>query len=399
MVAFNLSVYNSGTISANIGIPCGTVTSTTIVSKLGINALITGTKDLCGLSTATYSVPSTLSSNFNWSVPSYMTIVSGQNTSSITVALTGGVANAAVSVSFISNCGLSESLSFNVGCSKVTQIQTSQCGVTIAALNTTISANSVGGASGYRFEVSDGTNTSIYDSSTNSFNLTMLTGSLTIGYGKVYTIRVALKYNGVAQPYGTPCTVTTPAAALAGTISGGGNTVCSGSSSTTLTVSGYSGTLLWQKSTAASPTWVNAGSTSNTLTVSNIIVTTYYRVVATNAGSSANSSTATIFVTPISVGGVVSGAGNVCYGSDKLLTLSGNTGTIQWQQSSSSTTGYTDIVGATSATYNATNITSTKYFRAVVTNGVCSAMNSASATITVTALPVSGTITGGGVVS
>jgi hypothetical protein len=71
-----------------------------------------------------------------------------------------------------------------------------------------------------------------------------------------------------------------------GTISGA-TTVCGGTNSTVLTVSGQSGSVQWQSS-ANNSTFSNiAGATGNTYTVTNISATTYYRVAVTS-GSCVN---------------------------------------------------------------------------------------------------------------
>lgn len=79
----------------------------------------------------------------------------------------------------------------------------------------------------------------------------------------------------------------------------------------------------------------------------------------------------------------------ICSGGSASLKLAGNTtgSNIQWQKSTtSSTSGFTDISGATNATYAASNITSTTYFRAKVTipaSGTCSAVTDYSNAVTV----------------
>jgi urease beta subunit len=90
-----------------------------------------------------------------------------------------------------------------------TQIQDSQCGTTLATIGTTIYANNVTVATGYRFEVTSGTSVRTYDSSSRSFNLNALSGGAL--YGVTYSIRVAIKYNGTWQNYGASCNVSTPA--------------------------------------------------------------------------------------------------------------------------------------------------------------------------------------------
>jgi hypothetical protein len=93
-----------------------------------------------------------------------------------------------------------------------------------------------------------------------------------------------------------------------------------------------------------------------------------------------------ITVNPTSVAGSVSANQNICSGSQPAsITLSGNTGTIQWQ-SSTNNISFSNIVGETSNTLSGTAIgtlTATKYFRAIVTSGVCIAATSDVVTIAV----------------
>jgi hypothetical protein len=62
---------------------------------------------------------------------------------------------------------------------------------------------------------------------------------------------------------------------------------------------------------------------------------------------------------------------NVCLGGSSNLSLSGNTIgigiTYQWQSASAVSGPFTDIIGATSESYSATNLTSTTFFKCVVT--------------------------------
>ncbi len=104
-----------------------------------------------------------------------------------------------------------------------------------------------------------------------------------------------------------------------------------------------------------------------------------YTVSATNTTifpSCYFSGTTTITVDPVSVAGTASGTTTICSGSSTTVSLSGNVGTIQWQQSANGTSGWTDISGATATSLPTGSLTATTYYRAVVTNGVCSSATS-----------------------
>ncbi len=170
----------------------------------------------------------------------------------------------------------------------------------------------------------------------------------------------------------------------------GSATVCTGTNSTGLTLSGHTGTITkWQSSTVSdfSSAVTDIVNATTTQTATNLTATTYYRAVITSGSCAAtNSATATVTVSPTSVGGSIAGSATVCTGTNStVLTLSGHTGSItKWQYSTASdfSAGLTDVANTT-ASLTATDLTSTTYYRAVVTNGVCAAANSASATVTV----------------
>jgi hypothetical protein len=111
--------------------------------------------------------------------------------------------------------------------------------------------------------------------------------------------------------------------AVAGTISGQA-TVCSGTNSTTLTLSGYTGTIQWQSSTD-NITFDNiVDATAATYTASNLTATTWYQAVVTSGGASETSLAVVITVTPsASAGTVTAGTSPQCIGSTTTYTVSG----------------------------------------------------------------------------
>jgi hypothetical protein len=89
-----------------------------------------------------------------------------------------------------------------------TKIANSFCGTTLAALNTKIPAIAVLDATGYRFEITTGGVTTVYDSPT--YNFTLAQAGVSVAYGTTYAIRVAVKVSGIYGNYGTSCNVSTP---------------------------------------------------------------------------------------------------------------------------------------------------------------------------------------------
>jgi len=95
-----------------------------------------------------------------------------------------------------------------------------------------------------------------------------------------------------------------------------------------------------------------------------------FRWTLTNGSCSSNDDV-TITSLALSDGGTVSPATSlICSSTSTSLTVSGYVGSIQWQNSTDSST-WSNIIGATSATYTTPLLTVTTHYRAVITNGFC----------------------------
>ena len=216
---------------------------------------------------------------------------------------------------------------------------------------------------------------------------------------KTYSILNAVDINcpSISSDLIGSITVSVDALSVGGTIAGG-TTVCSGTNSATLTLSGNTGSVTkWQSSTdAAFTTPADILTTTSSYNLSNLTSKLFYRAVVKNGVCAAtNSSNADVSVDALSVGGTIAGSTTVCSGTNSAtLTLSGNTGSItKWQSSTDAAfTTPEDIVNATSS-YNLSNLTSKSFYRAVVKNGVCAAINSSNADIGVNSLPAKPTLT------
>ena len=94
------------------------------------------------------------------------------------------------------------------------QVNPSQCGITLATMNTLIATTSLAGVTGYRFRVTNMTDPTApnqvqtIDRTLHWFSLPMLTKYT---YGTTYLIEVAVKTSGAYSGFGSPCSVTTPA--------------------------------------------------------------------------------------------------------------------------------------------------------------------------------------------
>lgn len=202
----------------------------------------------------------------------------------------------------------------------------------------------------------------------------------------------------------TGSTINSPS--VGGTAAPAANPVCTGSSAT-ISVSGNTGTTFqWQQSDNGTDGWASvtggSGATTSSYTTPTLSGTApYYRVVVTSGVcSSANSSSTTVTISPVSVGGTAATTGTspICSGSTSQVTVSDYTGSIQWQVSNDGSSGWANVSGgsgATSATYTTPALTATRYYRAVVTSGACSSANSTVTSVTVDPTSVGGTVTGG----
>jgi hypothetical protein len=205
-------------------------------------------------------------------------------------------------------------------------------------------------------------------------------------------IRAQLSFGNCPNAYSSITTFTVYNFSIAGSISSN-QTICSGSLPDTLKLNGYIGnSFLWQVSTNGS-TWSNIANSNNPFLLpsqmGSLTSNRYYRVFVTNAPcSQAVSASILITVSPNPTIGTASSSQTICIGSTQSnLSLNSWTGNLQWQ-SSLNNVNWSNIIGATSSTLTAAqmggNLTTTTYFRVVVSNGaVCAPVNSNTVTITV----------------
>ena len=210
---------------------------------------------------------------------------------------------------------------------------------------------------------------------------TLISGATSSTYSPPVNIAGTKYYYCVITNNGSGCAgATTNAiaftvypASVAGTTSSN-TTICTGSS-TTISLSGYTGSIQWQLSLNNS-TWTDInGATAASFTTPNLTQTTYYRARITSGSCSAStSSVITVTITSAPIAGTAAGGQNVCLGTTAQLTLTGYSGTIQWQQSGNGADGWANVTGGnnpTGALYTTPAITEPTYYRAVVTKAGC----------------------------
>ncbi|MBF0695534.1 MAG: T9SS type A sorting domain-containing protein [Flavobacterium sp.] len=234
-----------------------------------------------------------------------------------------------------------------------------------------------------------------YSNTTNSnVGGTLIQSATSNSYNPPVSSNGTFYYYVVATPNGLECAATRSAVSVVNVIatSAGGtatssqSVVCQGQG-IVLSLTGHTGTIQWQTSLSATTGFASAagtGATNAMFVPTPPTVTRYYRArVQSGSCGEAFSNVITITVNPTSSAGTISPNQTVCYNASATVSLSGSTGTIQWQQSLDGTTGWSNIAGATTGTFTTAPLTSNRYFRAVVTSGVCSSVTSPSTLVTV----------------
>ncbi len=168
----------------------------------------------------------------------------------------------------------------------------------------------------------------------------------------------------------------------------GGNEVCTGINSSTLSISGNRGGIVnWLSTTNGGSSYTTIADTSSPLIVSNLTTTTMYRALVQNGQSCTVDTTSaiTVLVDPLSVGGTVAPANTeVCLGQFKgaILTLTNAVGGVtNWQDSTAGSTWNMVTPTDTTHTYDIVDLTQATNYRAIVKSGACPADTSATALV------------------
>ncbi|MFV0506568.1 MAG: BspA family leucine-rich repeat surface protein [Bacteroidales bacterium] len=241
------------------------------------------------------------------------------------------------------------------------------------------------------------------------------TDALSATDGITYYFYRAVVTNGVCMDTSTVTTVTAYPESVGGTSSAITSELCTGSS-TEIKLEDFVGEIQWQRAsnrTGVVPTkdvdYFNIdGATSDvysSLALDATLRTTYYyyRAIVTNGVCSSTSTVTTVTAYPASVGGQSAALSyEICDNSPASLKLKGEKGTIQWQQASNnigaepSAEAYTNLEGKTveeietDALSVINNDTSYYFYRAVVTNSVCTTDTSDVTRVTVYTASVGG---------
>jgi hypothetical protein len=191
--------------------------------------------------------------------------------------------------------------------------------------------------------------------------------------------------------------------ASAGTITGGNSPICEGSSTGTMTLSDYTGTIeAWEiKTGSGNFTGIDGTAGKSFYSADELPAGTHEFRVRIMAVTEIYSNTRTIVVDAATVAGTVSGEATVCEGTNSTkLTLSGNNGAVLTWRISTNGSLFNDIDGTTGLEYTAANLTTDRWYRVRVKNGACPTANSNIVKVTVNPKPAAaGSISGPGSVT
>lgn len=181
-------------------------------------------------------------------------------------------------------------------------------------------------------------------------------------------------------------TLSTSHATQGAVINASNTSVCQGST-VDLTGTGFFGTISAWQSSVDNVNWTTIpGATGASYTSDPLTASTYFRYVIDSDGCTTNSPSVQVVVSPQG-GTAITSASPVCLGSTANLSLTGSTGTVQWQSSFDDVT-YGNITGATSNPYTTAPINQITYYRAILSDGACPDATSSTVMVAVDSIPV-----------
>lgn len=383
----NIVITSTGATTKNIATGNASVTRIVAASVTISSNAVNNT--ICAGSSILFTATPTNGGN----APTYQWKLNGNNISganSATYSTTTLTNNDVISVlmgSSLSSCVTGSPASSNSITTTVTSIPATPGNINGSAIicmnsNQVYNIAAVNGATTYTWVV-----TGDLIATTSTTNVLNITSANNAGSG---TIKVLASNNCGSSAYSTIFNVTVsnqPAPTANFTVSA--SNVCltnagitfTNTSTPNATTNSPIGTYSW---TFGDGNFATTASTSNTYSTAG-----NFDAILTieDANQCSSSISSRIVVDPLSVAGTASVLNaTICEGTSTVLTLSGNTGTIQWQVSTDGI-NFANINGATSGTYTTPNLTATRYYQAVVTSGVCSSSTSGVVTVTVSPTP------------
>jgi hypothetical protein len=361
-------------------------------ATLTVNALpsatITDNSSDCQGSQDTFSVPA--ASSYSWSLSANTSgaSISGSSTGSTVTVNNGGAGTYTVNVTVTSASGCVNSSSYTVTTVASPTVSNPSNESACQGNSATFTVTGTGVAS-YQWQVNSGSSWANVSTGSGGNTASYTTPAASTGMNGYQYWCIVAGCGGIMET-SAEAGLTVYATPVGGTATPTSSSLCSGNN-TTINLAGYTGSIQWQQA-SDDITFANvtggSGATSASYTTPSLTSTTYYRAqVTSGACSMAYSTTNTITVSATSVGGTATAAvTNLLSGNLTTITLSGYTGSIQWQTSPDSVT-YTNIPGATSATYTTPNLDQSAYYQAVLTSGACSTATSSVASVIVGTAP------------
>ncbi|MBV9989420.1 MAG: gliding motility-associated C-terminal domain-containing protein, partial [Chitinophagaceae bacterium] len=164
-------------------------------------------------------------------------------------------------------------------------------------------------------------------------------------------------------------------------------TVCAAYNNGTLSLNGYTGSILrWELSEDGGNSWSALSGSGNTYSYADLSKASWFRVVVQSGACSIGySDTVRISVDAITAAGTLAGSATVCAGGNSgTLSLTGTTGHVQHWESSTDNGATWTVLADTNRVFNYNAIAVSTWYRALVQNGVCAVQY--SNTIPVTAI-------------
>jgi gliding motility-associated-like protein len=260
-----------------------------------------------------------------------------------------------------------------------TPLQSSICSGGTATINLT---NEVGALIQWQY---DSTGTNGWANIPNAFEKSYTTGPLT----QQTRFRARVKNGDCTISSSSVATIYITPTLLGGTAKATPSNICSGTN-TTIKLTGQTGSQIqWQINTGSG--YADIPNQKDTILVTSPLTSpSNFRARVNGSGCPQVLSTAAaVGIIPLSVAGTITvNPSTICSGETSLLTLNGNTGSIQWQ--SDETGGFSDIVGQKGQTYTTPPLTTSTSYRVVVKSSSCPDAKSSPVSVTVVPASVSG---------
>ena len=244
-----------------------------------------------------------------------------------------------------------------------------------------------------------GVNYQLYTNSTYAVGSAVAGTGSALSFGSqtgagTYTAVASNTTSGCTQPMSGSPTVTVAALPAQYNVTGGG-VYCAGGSGVAVGLSSSQSGVNYQLYTNSTFAVGSAvAGTGSALSFGSQTGVGTYTAIASNTTSGCTqpmSGSQTVTVNPPSVGGTATASASpICSGSGTTITLTGYTGSIQWQSSTDNVT-FNDVGGQTAATLTTGALGVTTHYRARVTSGACSAATSTVAHVTINQTPAAPT--------